>query len=776
MNTFREYVEAGWALVQFAPGTKGPSGKQAEGWNTRALAITDPQRVNGMVQGGLLHAYSQTCSIDIDNVAEARPFLAAHGIDLDALLKARDAVQIVSGRPNRAKLLYHLPAPLVSKKLCRYESLVDGKKYHAIELRCAARNGASVQDVLPPSIHPDTGKPYEWRFGNEMTGSWRALPEIPPKLLELWQQGHADIVEHVEVEASDAHAPVSATIGELRGYLAYHDPDGPYDDWVAVGMALHDTTQGSPEGLVLWDEWSRGGKKYGEAKDGKPPQYPTEKWGSFKAGHGYTIGYLKSKAPVPVDAFPVTSPAEEFAAGASDSSHGDDTRPGTVIRRALEPLVFVSSQGNYYDTSRRTYLAMQSVDHLYTPSMPIVHVTANNGSIKTYQPKPTDELRRAAWKEVVHGIGLYPGEGRFFTDDGQRFLNSYDAQVIEPLAPTTHERDAINAMWSRPDEAVFRDWLLKFYAHAVQKPGVKIGLAPLLVGHATGSGKNTLMEVVPRLLFGNTHFSTMTSATLRSEFSDKIADAWWLYFTELHSGSNKGERVSLIKKVEPWITDKFIEVHPKGGKPYDIRNRLQVTASSNFEDDAIYVNDMDRRWVIGHIENPMTEAEAGDIYKFLDSPRAAGVLRHVFQNVTLTDFNPRGRAPETRAKKVMVRVGYGHWESELLELIVNGSAPFDKDLLEVKDLLPYVKAGGITAARLGRIVNRAPFHFVPLASAYGKRLWAWRNVDFWREIGVAARNDYHNGGPRPEGWAWSDKLPKEIAEACGDEETAESLI
>src|SRR5690348_13768175 len=122
---FRDYVEAGWALCEFAPGTKGPSGEQAKGWNLRERAITDPQRVNGMVQGGLLHAYSNTCSIDIDNITEARKFLAQHNIGLDDLLTAGDAVQISSGRANRAKLLYRLPTPLVSRKLGRYENLIN---------------------------------------------------------------------------------------------------------------------------------------------------------------------------------------------------------------------------------------------------------------------------------------------------------------------------------------------------------------------------------------------------------------------------------------------------------------------------------------------------------------------------------------------------------------------------------------------------------------------------------------------------------------------------
>lgn len=58
------------------------------------------------------------------------------------------------------------------------------KQITVLELRCATSEGLTVQDVLPPSIHPDTGKPYCW--GGK--GDWRDIPLIPPQLLDVWQQ------------------------------------------------------------------------------------------------------------------------------------------------------------------------------------------------------------------------------------------------------------------------------------------------------------------------------------------------------------------------------------------------------------------------------------------------------------------------------------------------------------------------------------------------------------------------------------------------------------
>jgi putative DNA primase/helicase len=174
-----EYVRAGLALVPIPVGTKGP---RTPGWNLRENCITteaQAARLNGE-NIGLAHSYchpTPTGALDIDDFAAAESWLDAHGIDLAALMMADDAVQIRSGRPNRAKAMYRLPEPLPSV-------VVKGEGGDtALELRCASAGGLTVQDVLPPSIHPDTGQPYVWAGA----GDWHAIPDIPAPLHLLWR-------------------------------------------------------------------------------------------------------------------------------------------------------------------------------------------------------------------------------------------------------------------------------------------------------------------------------------------------------------------------------------------------------------------------------------------------------------------------------------------------------------------------------------------------------------------------------------------------------------
>lgn len=239
-----EYLAAGLQLVAIPAGSKGPTHR---GWNTPEGVVRDPDTLEGV---GLAHAYSRTAALDFDDLALARQWLAARGVDVAALWDSPDAVRITSGRANRGKLLYRLPpgvAPLPSKKIA------DGKTT-LFEFRCATANGLTVQDVLPPSIHPGTGKPYAWEYGDPVLGHWSVLPTLPASILALWQSLTRAQSEHDPAQIE--HARLGLTPGQLRSALAHIDPGAAYDDWLKAGMACHHESGGQPYGLDVWDEWS----------------------------------------------------------------------------------------------------------------------------------------------------------------------------------------------------------------------------------------------------------------------------------------------------------------------------------------------------------------------------------------------------------------------------------------------------------------------------------------------------------------------------------------
>jgi hypothetical protein len=213
----RQYLSAGWSLVPIAKGSKGP---RHVGWNLKTHCVEDERQVGRIKSGvGLAHLYSRTACIDFDDLARARDWLLdEHVVNVDRLLDAPDAVQILSGRENRAKLLYRLPDDV--------DSLITVKIPDCnLELRCGTRDGKTVQDVLPPTIHPDTLLPYKWAGG----GRWESLPVLPPEVLEVWrllEQGVEPARPAAGVADGDPEADPVVLHLEAAGWVKGREKDG----------------------------------------------------------------------------------------------------------------------------------------------------------------------------------------------------------------------------------------------------------------------------------------------------------------------------------------------------------------------------------------------------------------------------------------------------------------------------------------------------------------------------------------------------------------------
>lgn len=169
LDHIREYAEMGWTLTPIRSSSKAA---YLDGWSRMQETPTAHWESYPEDGVGILHAFSGTCAIDIDDLENTREKLSMFGIDIDTLLA--EGVRIDSGRPNKAKLLYALSSPMRTIVLKAPGGTSD------VEFRCASAGG-SMMDVLPPSIHPDTEKPYTW------IGDYTKLPPLPYDLQRFWE-------------------------------------------------------------------------------------------------------------------------------------------------------------------------------------------------------------------------------------------------------------------------------------------------------------------------------------------------------------------------------------------------------------------------------------------------------------------------------------------------------------------------------------------------------------------------------------------------------------
>lgn len=243
----------GLSYVPIPIGMKGPI---TPGWNQRESCITDATEAHKLAGNvGLAHAYCETptCAVDVDNDKETFSYLSKAGIDLKQFLTERDAAVMWSGRPNSLKAIYRLPegvSPLLTKNV-----KVNGKTI--FEFRCATADGKTVQDVIPPSVHP-SGTSYRW-----LQGSLESLTELPNALLELWQE----LITADQTKSQDQnkpkpawYAPVPLTPREvaiLKDQLIYIDPSCDYETWRNVVFAILSTGLSDAEDIArAWSEGS----------------------------------------------------------------------------------------------------------------------------------------------------------------------------------------------------------------------------------------------------------------------------------------------------------------------------------------------------------------------------------------------------------------------------------------------------------------------------------------------------------------------------------------
>jgi predicted ATP-dependent serine protease len=139
------------------------------------------------------------------------------------------------------------------------QKVTDDRGNTIFELRCGSKNGLTVQDVIPPSIHPETGQAYAWA-GN---GHWSKLPAIPLKLLEAWNRiaGNFNEANNNQSELSSISDINQHLIRDLKDALGFINSDDR-DLWVKLGLALKRLED---DGYDLWIQWSKKSSKFDQS-------------------------------------------------------------------------------------------------------------------------------------------------------------------------------------------------------------------------------------------------------------------------------------------------------------------------------------------------------------------------------------------------------------------------------------------------------------------------------------------------------------------------------
>ncbi len=249
----------GMAIVPLPPRTKRPL---TENWGNDV--ITDPDQARAYYEQhpdwnmGAALGPSRLCSFDVDDIDATRLIFEEFGWDLDALLQ----YPTIQGSPGGFRVMFRVPDGLN----LQYHSLTwpkrDGSRGRFTVWEIRAADTQQRQDVLPPSIHPDTQQPYVWLTKPKANDG---LPTPPDFLLQMWQHWDALKPQFQAVcpWAEKPTQPARKPAPEPRGDSvidAYNTAHGIEDHLSRYGyrkqgkrwLSPHSTT-GLP-GVIVWPE------------------------------------------------------------------------------------------------------------------------------------------------------------------------------------------------------------------------------------------------------------------------------------------------------------------------------------------------------------------------------------------------------------------------------------------------------------------------------------------------------------------------------------------
>lgn len=478
-----------------------------------------------------------------------------------------------------------------------------------------------------------------------------------------------------------------------------------YEPWRAViaGLrGLHHLDEGRR--LALLQRHSERSPKW--KADGWTGQRLREKFLSFDGGSVHRLFELaEARGWTP----PAFNPFTEWA-----------TAESYFVRR----FIYVTDQAGYLDVKSRQLIKAAALDE------------SQSWRTTKLSTTPRTVLKRSARTLRADSLGYNPGAGALYEENGRTLANLYVPWTPTALQPTAEEQEIwdwfiYGHLFRRAEDHPMADYFLNALAFPLQNPGRRVASVPLLIGEQFGSGKSTLMERVPRLVYGSRNITIATQSEIESGFNDWHANAQIVCVPEIWMGGGTNAR-KVANDLKDKITNDMLRVYPKGLKGYTQINRATILGTSNFEN-AVHLREGDRRWGIHVTDAPkMTPAQAAALYRFLNSDRAAGVLQHILRNRDLSNFNPAAEPPMSPGKVRVIEASRSLIEAEIVELFREREPPFDRDLFTFDWLKACLKSripdiDKIAPRRLAEYVQATPISAVRLDGR--KRIQATRPIE-----------------------------------------------
>ena len=421
------------------------------------------------------------------------------------------------------------------------------------------------------------GGSYKWIQG----GPVGFVPETLVALyFQKWESDRpaklANGIQGLEEVKDDDVDPI-VPLDQVARMVDHVDPDDmTYDEWLQIGMAIK-TQHPGPDGLKVWDDWSRTGDRYKVNEcslrwDGMDPM------GKVRIGtlFFYAKKYGWVQDPIEVEQGPMDAIVSEM-----------NTRVHLVMVGKNMRYLLPQPKDLWHCTlPRYNLLGFQDVTGYFSNETAFVPSANGRGMQKVNK----FELWRASKKrrEYMNGLGMYPPgidlpKGRYNTWQG------FAAEPVPGHSYLIHQH--IKEVICDGNEKHYQ-YLLDWCADLFQNPGRVSGTAVVMKG-PEGAGKGVFADKLLGEIIGY-HFVHITNQHyLTGNFNSLLADRILGFADEVTWGGDR-KHAGILKAM---VTERTMVIERKGVDAITVPNCMRLVVASN-EEWVIPAGSESRRWFV----------------------------------------------------------------------------------------------------------------------------------------------------------------------------------
>jgi hypothetical protein len=355
--------------------------------------------------------------------------------------------------------------------------------------------------------------------------------------------------------------------------------------------------------------------------------------------------------------------------------------PETEIEKMLKQWVYVQHQGRYFDTKTGQLFGPREFN---AANVRVAHFGRSGDRTAEAIFQNSEDAKKVAM------VTTRPGAELFTKEENEYGVKVSAVNLWRPskLKPNTAATDADVAPYldlahklfgtETPELAHFLD----FNAFVLQRPGHKIGHAPVIIG-PQGTGKDTILAPLFEAV-GHHNIATVDTGTLDNQWTYFLKYPL-VYCQEIISFGRRDR----YNKLKPFISGQKsrLTINEKGQKQYSIPNRQIWIFTSNHEN-ALALEDDDRRYWVHQvlIEAPPADDYFAKLYRWYDKGGFESVFGWLLKR-DISQFDPMNRPPMTAAKRTMLDLSQPasvRWAREQLR---EGGMFAGRTVLTVSDLL-----------------------------------------------------------------------------------------